>query len=146
MKLSTHFATLIFVLTAAVWAAFSVWLGFNPAALLSAFSVETSPPAMLTEIRAFYGGVEMGIAAAMIILWRRGDRFASLLIGGLPLAGSSAARILGMLADGYSNLHVGLAFIELLGASLCLAGCAMLRTFSDTKLDSALGDESQGTR
>ena len=34
---------------------------------------------------AFYGGVEMAIAVAMIVLWRRGDLFAAFVVGGLSL-------------------------------------------------------------
>jgi hypothetical protein len=80
-----EFSTVAILITAASWAGFALWLGMNPGAFLPAFGVEESTPQMLTEVRAFYGGVEMAIAVAMIVLWRRGDLFASLLVGGLPL-------------------------------------------------------------
>lgn len=81
---------------------------------------------MATEIRAFYGGVEMAISVAMVILWKRGDLFASLLVGGLPLAGSACGRCVGMMADGFSNLHAGFACLEIAGATFCFIGCAMV--------------------
>ncbi|MEZ6079691.1 MAG: hypothetical protein R3C56_29685 [Pirellulaceae bacterium] len=57
------------LITAAIYAGFAIWLGSTPAALLTTFGIESSTPAMLTEIRAFYGGIEMGIAVAMLVLW-----------------------------------------------------------------------------
>jgi hypothetical protein len=67
-----RFATVAIFFTALTYAGFALWLGLNPGALLSAFGIEQSTPQMLTEIRAFYGGVEFAIAAAMLILWWRG--------------------------------------------------------------------------
>ncbi len=124
-KLS-RFRTAVIFVTAITWAAFAVWLGTSPAALLTTFGVEASSPTMLTEVRAFYGGVELAIAAAMIALWWRGELFASLLIGGLPLFGSACGRLCGLALDGYSQLHLGLATLELVGASLCLFGCFIM--------------------
>jgi hypothetical protein len=122
----TRYPTAVIFITASVWSTFAVWLGLNPHALLTAFGMETSTPAMLTEIRAFYGGVEIAIAVSMIVLWFRGELFASLLIGGLPLAGSSAARTLGVIVDGFSSLHAGLAAVEFMGALLCTIGCGII--------------------
>jgi len=124
--MNTHFPNFVIFLTAAVWAGFAIWLSIDPRALLLAFGIEASTPQMLTEIRAFYGGVELGIALAMIVLWFRGERFASLLIGGLPLLGSACGRCLGMMIDGFSTLHVGFAAIELIGAALCMTGCMLV--------------------
>ncbi len=112
--------TIVVFVTAAVYAGFAVWLGFWPAALLETFGIENSTPAMLTEIRAFYGGVEIGIAVVMLVLWKQGNTSASLLIGGLPLAGSASGRLLGMLADGYSSMHLVLAAVELVGFAACM--------------------------
>jgi len=118
--------TLAILITAASWAGFAVWLGLNPGALLPAFGVEDSTPQMLTEVRAFYGGVELAIAVAMIVLWRRGDYFSALLVGGLPLAGSACGRFLGLVLDGYSAMHIGFAWLELVGAAFCAAGLVLV--------------------
>ncbi len=115
-----RFATVAIFFTALTYVGFALWLGLNPGALLSAFGIEQSTPQMLTEIRAFYGGVEFAIAAAMLILWWRGDVFAAALIGGLPLLGSVSGRLLGQLLDGYSGMHWGLAIPEAVGAAVCL--------------------------
>lgn len=124
--MSSRFPTVAILITAASWTGFAVWLGANPDALLPAFGVETSTPQMLTEVRAFYGGVELAIAAAMIVLWRRGDLFASLLVGGLPLFGSACGRLIGLVLDGFSATHIGFATLELVGAAFCLVGCVIV--------------------
>lgn len=121
--MNTKFPTVAIFVTAAIYAGFAFWLGGRPAALLEAFGIEESTPQMLTEIRAFYGGIELAIAIAMLILWRRGDLFASLLIGGLPLAGSALGRCVGLTVDGYSSLHAGFAIVEAIGCAYCFAGC-----------------------
>jgi len=118
--------TIAILITAASFAGFAVWLGVNPNALLEAFGIEDRTPQMATEIRAFYGGIEMAIAVAMILLWRRGDLFAALLIGGLPLLGSASGRLIGMVVDGFSMMHAGFAGLELVGAAFCLAGARMV--------------------
>jgi len=124
-SMNNRYPTIAIFITAASFAGFSLWLGLNPGALLTAFGIESSTPQMLTEIRAFYGGIEMAIAIAMIVLWWRGELFAALLIGGLPLLGSASGRIIGVIADGYSSTHAGFAVLELFGAAFCLAGCWM---------------------
>lgn len=124
--MNARFPTIVLVITAAVYAGFAIWLGSTPRALLTAFGIETSTPAMLTEIRAFYGGLELGIAVVMLVLWRRREIFAALLVGGLPLAGSAIGRCYGQLADGFSAMHIGLASIEAIVAAVCLAGCYMV--------------------
>ncbi len=118
--------TMAILITATSFAGFAVWLGVNPNALLEAFGIEDRTPQMATEIRAFYGGIEMAIAVAMILLWRRGDLFAALLIGGLPLAGSATGRLIGLIVDGFSATHLSFAALEVIGASFCLAGCVIV--------------------
>ncbi|MDA8745670.1 DUF4345 family protein [Rubripirellula amarantea] len=124
--MKNHLPTVTIFITAASWAGFAIWLGVNPNALLGAFGIEDRTPQMATEIRAFYGGLEMAIAVAMIVLWRRGDTFASLLIGGLPLLGSASGRLVGSVVDGFSMMHLGFAGLELLGAAFCFVGAQMV--------------------
>jgi len=123
---SNRLPTVAIFITAASWAGFALWLGVNPGALLPAFGVDESTPQMLTEVRAFYGGVEMAIAVAMIVLWRRGDLFAALVVGGLPLVGSASGRLVGLVADGFSMMHLGFAGLEIVGAAFCLVGCLVV--------------------
>lgn len=124
--LNRRFATITILITASSFAGFAIWLGFDPNALLEAFGIEDRTQQMATEIRAFYGGIEMAIAVAMVVLWRRGDLFAALLVGGLPLLGSATGRCVGLLVDGFSAMHAGFAGLEIVGAAFCLAGCVMV--------------------
>lgn len=124
--MNNRFPTVVILVTAAAWAGFATWLGVYPAALLPAFGVDQSTPQMLTEVRAFYGGVEFAIAAAMIVLWWRENLFAALLVGGLPLFGAACGRLTGLLFDGFSGMHVGFAALELIGAAFCFKACAMV--------------------
>lgn len=118
--------TMAILITATSFAGFAVWLGVYPAALLDAFGIDDRTPQMATEIRAFYGGIEMAIALAMIVLWRRGDLFAALLIGGLPLLGSASGRLIGLVVDGFSGVHAGFAGLEIVGAAVCLSAARMV--------------------
>ncbi|MBX3422595.1 MAG: DUF4345 family protein [Pirellulaceae bacterium] len=120
--MATRFASAVIWSTALTYLGFAIWLGGWPQALLGVFGIEQQPPAMLTEIRAFYGGLEFGIAAVMVILWLRSAPAAALLVGGLPLGGAAAARCLGMLVDGYSSTHAMLAGAELSGMIVCVVG------------------------
>lgn len=124
--MDNRFPSIAIFITAAAWAGFAVWLGMNPGTLLAAFGVDVSTPQMLTEVRAFYGGVEMAIAAAMIVLWWRDELFAALLVGRLPLVGSASGRCIGLVLDGFSMTHVGFAALEFLGAGFCFAGCVIV--------------------
>lgn len=115
-----RFAAAAFWITVTAYLAFAIWLGSSPDALLSAFGVPAGTPSMRTEIRAFYGGLETGIAATMLILYRRDQLDAALIAGGVPLAGSAAGRLLGCVADGFSAIHLGFAIFESVGAIVCL--------------------------
>jgi hypothetical protein len=120
---STRFQSVVILVTALIYAGFAVWLGCDPAALASAFGVDHTTPELLTEFRAFYGGVEIGIAAACLILWLRREIFAAALIGGLPLLGSASGRLIGQFVDGFSSQHILLALPELVGGVLCIVVC-----------------------
>ena len=53
--------------TTLVWLGFGVWLLLRPDDLLASFDA-VSTPALRTEIRGFYGGLELGIAATLAVL------------------------------------------------------------------------------
>lgn len=116
------FPNVALLVTAATYAGFAVWLGIQPAALLEAFGIESSTPSMLTEIRAFYGGIEMAIAVLMLWFWFRGEIRSGLLVGALPLAGSAIGRSVGMVIDGFSSTHAAFGLLEAVGCLVCLAG------------------------
>lgn len=117
---ASRWATGVIAFTALIWSGFAVWLGVWPDSLMEGFGIQKGTAAMRTEIRAFYGGVEVGIAVAMVVLWFRRELGAALLIGGLPLLFAAAGRGAGMWIDGFSGMHALLATAELTGAAVCL--------------------------
>jgi len=125
--MNRQFANAVIWVTALTYAGFGVWLGLQPDALLQTFGIENPPPAMLTEIRAFYGGIEIGISLAMLVLWHRNYVWPALLVGAIPLVGSAAGRCLGMAWDGFSTLHAVFAVFELLGFAFCVAGMVAVK-------------------
>lgn len=84
--------------------------------------MEETTPQDLTEIIAHYGGKKMAIAVAMVTLWWRGDGYAAMLICGLPFCFSAFGRVLGLMLDGYSCIHVTVAILEKKGAAFCFVG------------------------
>lgn len=116
--MSCRFAAVVTFITAAIFAEFAVWSGTDPEALLAAFGMDRVTSEMLTEIDAFYGGVDKAIAVTMVILWWRGELFAALLVGGLALVGSGSGWEIGMLIDRFSSTHASFAVGELLSGAL----------------------------
>ena len=109
----------IAAVTALTWIGFGGWLLLDPAALLRAFDVADAPPMFLAELRAFYGGVEIGIGVVIALLIRR-QPDAAALVGATTLLGAATGRIIGMLVDAASLLLAAFAGLELLGAGLNL--------------------------
>ena len=71
-----------------------------PAAFAEQAGFATGPSA-LTEIRAFYGGLQVGIGVFLVWCMRLQDRIATgLLLGGLAVGGAGLARALGVFLDG----------------------------------------------
>jgi len=69
--------------------------------LLGIVGVELARPAASTEIRAFYGGLELGLAAFFFAAARRDTWLRPALFAqAAGLGGIVVARLLGMLADG----------------------------------------------
>jgi hypothetical protein len=70
-----------------------------PASLAEQAGLSTSPSA-LTEIRAFHGGLLVGVGCFQIWCIRRRDfTFAGLLMVALSVGGAGIARVLGMVVD-----------------------------------------------
>ena len=67
------------------------------------FSLNSSA---LTEIRAFYGGLQLGIAGFLIWCLRDPGRTSTgLLLGGLAVGGAGLGRVVGMAIDEVSTTH-----------------------------------------
>lgn len=95
----------------------SVFL-FMPMRPLGVLGIESLPPEALTDIRAVYGGIELGIAAYLFSrLARMKNLHEPLLLATLIFGAMVVTRIYGIAADGSAvTITIVLLTIELLGA------------------------------
>ena len=119
-------ARLSLALAALAFASFGSALLLRPG-LVSLVGVELLRPAAATEIRAFYGGLELGLAAFFTYAatqpsWLR----AALVAQVASLGGIALARGLGLLVDASAEPLV-LAFGALEGAGALLGVVALVR-------------------
>ncbi len=122
MKGNMRLARRVLMAAAGVFGVIGLGCLIAPAALLGTVDVELPTATARVEIYAWYGGLELGIAAFLALCASRGDwvrlglTASSLMLGGLGLA-----RLLGALAlTGTHWIHYPLAAAELGGAALCI--------------------------
>jgi len=115
-------------LTALVFAAFGVALLVRPE-LIGRLGIELARPSGSTEIRAFYGGLELGLALFFAVAsardeWLRPALFAqAAALGGIVLA-----RLAGVVVDGGAEPIILLAAaMEGTGTLLAVAALRTLR-------------------
>ncbi len=86
---------------AIAWGLFGVVCFAAPAAMLRGFGIELSTPDALTEVRATYGGAQLGVTAFLAYSSRHQSFFEpALLLFALMMGGFAASRIAGVLIDG----------------------------------------------
>jgi hypothetical protein len=93
------FSKIILELGALIYAIFGVWLLIRPAALVRVGIVSEQSDARV-ELRAMYGGLELGIAAFLLMCalhtpWIGGG----LVLLTISLAGIAAGRVVGILLE-----------------------------------------------
>ena len=117
------FATVVLVFFGLSFLAFGLWALFAPVSLAALVHFGMESPASVTEIRAFYGGLEIGLAAFLI--WSAFDKemLPAALIALAAVAGGIAlARVAGILVDGSaSGMMFGALAFESLGAIFAVA-------------------------
>ena len=119
-------ARIILALAALMFGAFGVWLLLDPESLGDLTGVVASGPAARTEVRAFYGGLEIGFAAFFVLGCCRPKIAATAcLCLGVVVTGLVLGRIFGMVADGsFSNQLLAFVMIEAVFAGLGFLGFA----------------------
>lgn len=111
-------------LAAALFLAFGLGILIQPE-LLSGMGLPVQP-VWRTELRAFYGGLEIGLAAFLILCARRPAwALPGLVAAALLMGGVGSARLLGMALDGFQKNMVIAMVSEL--AACALATVAALR-------------------
>jgi uncharacterized membrane protein YedE/YeeE len=86
-------------------------------------------PSALTEIRAFYGGLQFGIGLFLVWCLRTPSRtYQGLLLAGLAVGGTGLARIFGILFDHVpTSHHLANLGIELVTVVLVAIALSMIR-------------------
>lgn len=110
--------TLVLKITAFFFLAFGLVALAYPELVVGPSGVLLTVPAARAEIRAFYGGLELGFG---LFLWAgalRDDlRVAATLAATCGLFGLALARCFGLMAEMFLNpLHVAVGTLELVGA------------------------------
>lgn len=126
MASASHLARFSLVLTALVFAGFGVVLLLDPTTIASTGVVLSTPEAK-TEIRAFYGGLELGLALFFALSAARPAWFqAGLAAQAASLGGAALARLFGMIVDDSLTIMMALLFAAEAAGSL-LGLWALLR-------------------
>jgi hypothetical protein len=117
----TGFARVVLWIGAAAFFAIGAWLLINPEGMAQ-MGLPLGAPVWRIEIRAFYGGLEVGLAIYLAICaLRPAWCLPGLTAAALVLGGAGSGRLLGMLADGMDrNMLIAMAS-ELGGAALAVA-------------------------
>jgi hypothetical protein len=123
----------VLLFTAIVWLPYGAYCFFQPAALADMAGVLATTPTGTTELRAMYGGLQMGIGAlALASLARPRLAVGALLAVTFLTAGLASTRFLGAWLDGgWSRYTGGGLFFEVL--SLGLAWLALRRRNSSSR-------------
>jgi len=120
---------------AAGFVAFGVAFLLSPAKLGALADLSTTSKLGLIELRAFYGGIEIGLGVFLAVTaMRREWQLPGLLCALLALLGVSAARIYGMTVEGWPGPMV-LAFLALELGGVVAAGFGLMRMKREDTLE-----------
>ena len=106
------------------FAVFGIACFAAPSAVFGWMGLEVGPNPWPTEIRAFYGGLELGLAALLMqCALRPSWRHFGLVLTACAYGGIGVARLLGMLIDGtWSGVFVAALAVELGMAAAAVVG------------------------
>lgn len=104
------------------FAAFGLWALARPLHFATLLGFELSNAQALTEMRAFYGGLELGLGLFFIVCALRVDLArAGLVLGVVSLSAVATTRLYGLIVDdSFSTLLVAVLGLELFGIAACL--------------------------
>lgn len=106
--------------------AFGLWLLIDPAALFAAAGAPPPPQVLLPELRAFYGGLEIGLALFILSGLKSNEMLRPALWLVLAAFGGAAlARVIGITVDGVFNQYLLIATV--IEAALAAAALISLR-------------------
>lgn len=120
------FPAVVIALCALGFLAFGLWLLLDPAGPLGKLGIQATDRVGLIELRAFYGGMEIGLGLFLAAcLWRPEWQGAGLWLVLLANGGAGLARLLGLFLAGAPVAgYLGWALLWELGFA-ALAGAAL---------------------
>lgn len=132
---SMAFPRAVLLLALMMFGGFGVWLLIAPENLAGWVGITTTRPGGATELRALYGGLEIGLAGFMVWGFVRAEMTgAACLCLGLSMAGIAIARCVGLIVDGsgsekhylFLTVEIGMAAAGFLGwlRASAMAGAA----------------------
>ena len=133
-KSALTLARISLVLTAMVFGGFGLTFLLWPE-VLEITEVTLATPMAVTEIRAFYGGMELGFAIFFALAAARPSWFRPALVAQIgALGGLASGRIFGLIVDGSpDSLHFLLTGTEITGA--LIGGLALWRLTATSLAD-----------
>lgn len=100
--------------------AFGAWMLVAPQSAMAMVGLAVPDGAATTEIRAFYGGLELGLGALLLAAVHKVQyQRAGLVLGCVSYGSIGAARMLGMLADRDPSTFLWVALAIELGLAAC---------------------------
>lgn len=123
-----RFGRMVLAASIIAWLGLGSWLYVNPLELSGAGLVADTANGR-TEVRAFYGGLEVGIAAFLIWCLVRPERTRTGLVAALLTIGCTGlGRLSGMMMEGFQTTPImwALVTVELLAALLTLSALRQL--------------------
>ena len=121
---------IVLVLSGVGFLIFGVKALFDPVGLWTSFGLVVSDePAVRTELRAFYGGLEIALGALLLAFLTTPDRQRTgLLIAAVIYAGLGLGRLVGIVVDGeVARIHWIALAIELGLAALSMVALWRMR-------------------
>lgn len=116
-------ARISLIVTGLAFAGFGLWFLYSPQTMAT-IGVQLHHANAFAEIRAFYGGLEIGLAAFFFVAAGRPHWFEpALLAQVLALGGAAAARSIAIIMGGTTEIMLGLAAAEAVG---CVVGIVAL--------------------
>mgnify|MGYP001794720457 CR=1 FL=1 len=109
-------------LGAAVFAGFGLAFALFPTPLAAFVEIEASTPSARADVAATYGGLELGVAAVLVWMLRRGDIRTGLIVAALTFGGLGAVRLAHLAASGGAAVVWFLLAAEAVGLALALWG------------------------
>lgn len=121
-------ALIVTAISALVFVGLGVAFLFSPASLSTLIDVSASSPTAMTDLRATYGGCQLGIGIFLgLCLLRRNWLEAALMLQAITLAGFATGRVLGIASDGPQQIVTYIAFTtEVAGVAIALISLVWL--------------------